>query len=118
MAIATAQQFIAIVQLYASSIFAALIWDWLTSLHREVVVIWRAEWNVLKGLYFVARYYGIVSVIVALACCVDIEANHRDPLPSTGRLCIHVIRLLRDHLDREVQDDGSLGPRRRHPAHH
>ena len=62
MAIATAPQFIAIVQIYASAVLSALIWDWLTSLYREVVVIWRAEWNILKGLYFVCRYYGLVGV--------------------------------------------------------
>lgn len=76
MAIATATQFIAIVQIYASAVLSALIWDWLTSLYREVVVIWRAEWNVLKGLYFVCRYYGLGAFAFTLyAYCGTISTE-------------------------------------------
>lgn len=60
MAIATAQQFIDIIRIFAASVYATLIWDWLESLHREYIVIWRAEWSALKAAYLFNRYYGIV----------------------------------------------------------
>lgn len=48
--------------LYAA--FGLMIWDHLLTINREVVLVWRARWTVIKVLFLFNRY--ITALVIAL----------------------------------------------------
>ncbi|KAF5363312.1 hypothetical protein D9756_000205 [Leucocoprinus leucothites] len=43
-----------------------LILDWLLTFDLEVSLVWKSRWNIMKGLYLLARYLPFVDVTLAL----------------------------------------------------
>lgn len=44
------------------------IFDWFLTLDMEVFYIWQAPWNVMKGLYLLARYMPCIELALAMIC--------------------------------------------------
>ncbi|KAF9441779.1 hypothetical protein P691DRAFT_765896 [Macrolepiota fuliginosa MF-IS2] len=45
---------------------AIMVLEWLLTFEMEVTLIWKAEWNVMKGIYIASRYLPFIGVPVAL----------------------------------------------------
>jgi len=44
----------------SSTIF---IWDYILTFSMEVDLVWKSEWNVMKGLYLLQRYLPFIDTI-------------------------------------------------------
>ncbi|KAJ7170206.1 hypothetical protein C8R46DRAFT_1350082 [Mycena filopes] len=69
-ALATADRFLYITQVYFCAMYAVVIWDWLISLPREWRFVWKTHWTPVKIAYLFCRYWVIVVVPYLLYCFV------------------------------------------------
>ncbi|KAJ7459091.1 hypothetical protein B0H11DRAFT_2060397 [Mycena galericulata] len=69
-ALATADHFIYITQVYFCAMYAVVIWDWLISLPREWRFVWKTHWTPVKIAYLFCRYWVIAVVPYLLYCFV------------------------------------------------
>ncbi|KAL5533731.1 hypothetical protein ACEPAG_191 [Sanghuangporus baumii] len=56
-ALAEAQHFIFVTQIYFCCMYAVFAWDWLVSLPREYKFIWKSGWTAAKMSYLFCRYW-------------------------------------------------------------
>ncbi|KAJ7204336.1 hypothetical protein GGX14DRAFT_460036 [Mycena pura] len=68
--LATAEHFIYITQVYFCAMYAVVIWDWLISLPREWIFVWKTHWTPVKVAYLFCRYWVIAVVPYLLYCFV------------------------------------------------
>ncbi|KAG8895963.1 hypothetical protein FRB99_000239 [Tulasnella sp. 403] len=61
-AIKEAAYFIRASQIFFSALYAVCLWDWLVSLQREWILIWKTRWSIIKCLYLLCRYWVILTM--------------------------------------------------------
>ncbi|CAD6586170.1 MAG: hypothetical protein CYPHOPRED_003436 [Cyphobasidiales sp. Tagirdzhanova-0007] len=64
--IASNTELLHITQVYAAAMMAVIIWDWLVSLGEEYRSIWKTEWNLVKVLYLISRYWTLGALSFSL----------------------------------------------------
>ncbi|EJD52258.1 hypothetical protein AURDEDRAFT_159112 [Auricularia subglabra TFB-10046 SS5] len=59
--LAFAARILFVEQVYFCSMYAVVVWDWLSSLTREYRLIWRKSWTPVKCIYLFCRYWARLS---------------------------------------------------------
>ncbi|KAI0322072.1 hypothetical protein OF83DRAFT_1289573 [Amylostereum chailletii] len=67
-----AKYFIFVTQIHFCSMYAIVVWDWITSLKRERTHIWKARWTTVKGLYLFCRYW-VLCIVPYLLWCFTVD---------------------------------------------
>ncbi|KAH7101656.1 hypothetical protein BKA62DRAFT_638478 [Auriculariales sp. MPI-PUGE-AT-0066] len=60
--IAYAARIVFIEQVYFCSLYAVVVWDWVSSLSKEYRLIWKKNWTPVKAIYILCRYWPIATV--------------------------------------------------------
>ncbi|KAI0317395.1 hypothetical protein OF83DRAFT_1083633 [Amylostereum chailletii] len=60
--------FVFITQVHFCSMYAVLVWDWITSIRKEYDFIWKSKWTPIKGLYLFCRYWLLIVMPYVLWC--------------------------------------------------
>ncbi|OBZ66913.1 hypothetical protein A0H81_13253 [Grifola frondosa] len=56
-----------VVNLSTAAALTWLVYDIFLNIEQEITLIWRARWSMVKVLYFLVRYYILLSLIITLA---------------------------------------------------
>jgi len=61
---------VTVARLYITSLYTAVIWDYLVTLRMEYVRIWKSPWTITKAVFLFLRYWTLVAFAVPEALYV------------------------------------------------
>ena len=61
------------------------VYDYLSTLPREVSLIWPAQWSVMKVLFLVTRYLPFIDLVVRISCTEICRSLAFDVIMTTSK---------------------------------